>query len=139
MTEMNMNGYEYLFNSKEGQEALKGLQRYGVNDLTPYEEWQLEFYLDNPLPWPRCCELFGQYAKYIAGHDEMPFDAWLATIEYDPALSDGENATICRPSSWKKSTRRLALMPSHSQARNTSTRMCWQPTKKILRRIKCWR
>lgn len=90
MTEMNMNGYEYLFNSKEGQEALKGLQRYGVNDLTPYEEWQLEFYLDNPLPWPRCCELFGQYAKYIAAHDEMPFDAWLATIEYDPALSDGE-------------------------------------------------
>lgn len=90
MTEMNMNGYEYLFNSKEGQEALKGLQRYGVNDLTPYEDWQLEFYLDNPLPWPRCCELFGQYAKYIAGHDEMPFDAWLATIEYDPALSDSE-------------------------------------------------
>lgn len=93
MTEMNMNGYEYLFNSKEGQEALKGLQRYGVNDLTPYEDWQLEFYLDNPLPWPRCCELFGQYAKYIAGHDEMPFDAWLATIEYDPALSDSEKTS----------------------------------------------
>lgn len=90
MTEMNMNGYDYLFTSKEGQEALKGLQRYGVNDLTPYEDWQLEFYLDNPLPWPRCCELFGQYAKYIATHDEMPFDAWLATIEYDPALSDGD-------------------------------------------------
>lgn len=50
MTEMNMNGYDYLFTSKEGQEALKGLQRYGVNDLTPYEDWQLEFYLDNPLP-----------------------------------------------------------------------------------------
>lgn len=65
MTEMNMNGYEYLFNSKEGQEALKGLQRYGVNDLTPYEEWQLEFYLDNPLPWPRCCELFGQYGELL--------------------------------------------------------------------------
>lgn len=24
MTEMNMNGYDYLFTSKEGQEALKG-------------------------------------------------------------------------------------------------------------------
>lgn len=60
-------------------------------------------------------------------------------VRYTCIIELGENATICRPSNWKKSTRRLALMPSHSQARNTSTRMCWQPTKKILRRIKCWR
>ena len=57
-----------IFKGELGQEALKGLERYGVEDLTPYAPWQLKFYVMSPLPWPQCEELFKQYTKYCSEH-----------------------------------------------------------------------
>ena len=39
-----------FFKGELGQEALKGLKRYGVEDLTAYAPWQLKFYVRSPLP-----------------------------------------------------------------------------------------
>ena len=55
-----------IFKGELGQEAFKGLERYGVEDLTPYAPWQLKFYVKSPLPWPQCDELFKQYKEYCS-------------------------------------------------------------------------
>ena len=39
-----------FFKGELGQEALKGLKRYGVEDLTAYAPWQLKFYLTYSHP-----------------------------------------------------------------------------------------
>ena len=38
-----------FFKGELGQKALKGLKRYGVEDLTAYAPWQLKFYVRSPL------------------------------------------------------------------------------------------
>ena len=50
MANINLNGYEDYFESEEGKLALKALERYGVEDLTPYEPWQIEYYVESATP-----------------------------------------------------------------------------------------
>lgn len=80
-----------IFRGKFGKEALKGLERYGVEDLTPYAPWQLKFYVRSPLPWPRCVELFRQYEEYCAKHRSMRFDTWYATVDGNPIRDGGDD------------------------------------------------
>lgn len=80
-----------FFKGELGQEALKGLKRYGVEDLTAYAPWQLKFYVRSPLPWPQCVELFKQYEEYCAEHRFMRFDTWYATVDGNPVRDGGDN------------------------------------------------
>ena len=69
-----------IFKGELGQEALKGLERYGVEDLSKYAPWQLNFYVKSPLPWPQCEALFKQYTKYCSEHRFVRFDTWYAIL-----------------------------------------------------------
>lgn len=80
-----------LFKGELGQEALKGLKRYGVEDLTAYAPWQLKFYVRSPLPWPQCVVLFKQYEEYCAEHRFMRFDTWYATVDGNPVRDGGDD------------------------------------------------
>lgn len=80
-----------IFRGKFGKEALKGLERYGVEDLSEYTPWQLKFYVMSPLPWPQCDELFKQYKEYCSEHRFMRFDTWYATVNGNPVRDGGED------------------------------------------------
>lgn len=80
-----------IFKGELGQEALKGLERYGVEDLTPYAPWQLKFYVMSPLPWPQCEELFKQYKEYCSEHRFMRFDTWYAAVDGNPVRDGGDD------------------------------------------------
>lgn len=80
-----------FFKGELGQKALKGLKRYGVEDLTAYAPWQLKFYVRSPLPWPQCVELFKQYEEYCAEHRFMRFDTWYATVDGNPVRDGGDD------------------------------------------------
>ena len=84
-------GSEMCIRDRLGQEALKGLKRYGVEDLTAYAPWQLKFYVRSPLPWPQCVELFKQYEEYCAEHRFMRFDTWYATVDGNPVRDGGDD------------------------------------------------
>ena len=85
-----------IFRGKLGREARKGLERYGVTDLSAYTPWQLKFYVRSPLPWPKCCELFRQYSDYCAKHRFMRFDVWYYTVSGNPVLDDSEDFDYTR-------------------------------------------
>ena len=91
MANINLNGYEDYFESEEGKLALKALERYGVEDLTPYEPWQIEYYVESATPWPECCRLFKKHASYCAKHGDVGFDEWLEEINNDPAQNDEDD------------------------------------------------
>ena len=80
-----------IFKGEPGQKALKGLERYGAEDLTPYAPWQLKFYVKSPLPWPQCVELFKQYDEYCAEHRFIRFDVWYATVDGNPVRDGGDD------------------------------------------------
>lgn len=91
MANINLNGYEEYFDSEEGKLALKALERYGVEDLTAYEPWQIEYYVEGATPWPECCRLFEKHATYCARHGDIGFDEWLEEIDNDPAQNDEDD------------------------------------------------
>lgn len=80
-----------IFKGELGQEALKGLKAYGVEDLSPYAPWQLKFYVRSPLPWPKCVELFHQYKEYCAEHRFMRFDTWYVIVDGNPVRDGGDD------------------------------------------------
>ena len=80
-----------IFKGELGQEALKGLERYGVEDLSKYAPWQLNFYVKSPLPWLQCEELFKQYTKCCSEHRYLRFDTWYAIVDGNPVRDGGDD------------------------------------------------
>lgn len=81
----------YIFRGDSGREALERLRNYGVEDLSVYKLWQLEFYANHPYPWPYCVKLFEEYEAYSKTDKETSFDFWFTFLSNRDA--DNSNFT----------------------------------------------